>query len=114
MAEEDYKSNDFYKLLFKLHLASLIFLLFAKWLKSTEQFKGVKEFVLGVLEETRVWPIDIYEVKKLNPYNTLLILYSCNIVGIIFSPGSHRQFFAWYYYCLPLLLNILPKFPLFF
>lgn len=34
----------------------------------------------------------------------LLILFSSNLVGMVFARSLHYQFYVWYFYSLPFLL----------
>ena len=31
---------------------------------------------------------------------------TCPLIAIMFSPGSHKQFYIWFYYLLPFLLDL--------
>jgi hypothetical protein len=75
--------------------------LFFKWV-------NIKTF----LKDIRVFPIWFADKKTLNPYNTVLILFTCNIIGIICSRGSHRQFYCSFYFTLPFLLDVLENIPM--
>jgi hypothetical protein len=46
-----------------------------------------------------------FEHRKLNPYNTFLIISSSNFLGMVFSRGTHQQFYAWYSFSFPFLAD---------
>ncbi|KAL5033731.1 hypothetical protein BDV3_003396 [Batrachochytrium dendrobatidis] len=40
----------------------------------------------------------------ISPDDTILILFSCNLIGIVFARSLHYQFYNWYFFTLPYLL----------
>mmetsp|Transcript_2963 Transcript_2963/g.5010 ORF Transcript_2963/g.5010 Transcript_2963/m.5010 type:complete len:159 (+) Transcript_2963:789-1265(+) len=98
MKESTQKSQEFEKLLLGLHMGFLLIFLFFKWTSSKEP--------VSFLKEVRVLPSPLsWEKRKLNPYNTLLILTTSNFIGMVFSRGTHQQFYAWYSFSFPFLVD---------
>jgi hypothetical protein len=41
----------------------------------------------------------------MNPYNVFLVIASTNFIGMTFSRGTHQQFYAWYSFSFPFLVD---------
>lgn len=74
------KSRPFEIFLLSLHLGFLLIFLFFKWTK----YNSVED----LFKYVRLWPIS-HEKRKINKYNALLILLTCNFIGMSFSRGTH-------------------------
>ena len=96
ISEKTMKSRPFEIFLLSLHLGFLLIFLFFKWTK----YNSIPELFNNV----RLWPIS-HEKRKINKYNALLILLTCNFIGMSCSRGTHQQFYAWYSFSFPFLLN---------
>lgn len=85
----------------------LIFLLF-KWTTRLESAEsGSFE---NFFRRVRVWPFDrlftdMFGRRKVCDYEALLILFTSNFIGMCFSRGTHQQFYAWYSYSFPFLVD---------
>jgi len=82
-----------------------VFLVF-KWSRPAEEGNPV----VGLLKQVRVWPLsrvwqDLSAERELSQYNVLLVLFSTNLIGMAFSRGTHQQFYAWYSYTFPFLVD---------
>lgn len=80
-----------------LLILSLLYFLFMKW---TDYKKFLYEVRILPLNELTNAPR-----RSMNPYKCVLILFSCNFLGCVMSPASHRQFFLWYSFSLPFLVD---------
>ena len=96
ITQEMQHSKPFEMFLLSLHLGFLVIFLFTKWLSFSS--------VSGLLEAVRLWPIN-FEKRRLNPFNTLLIILTSNFIGMACSRGTHQQFYAWYSFSFPFLLS---------
>ena len=77
-------SKQFEKIMLGLHFGSLFLFLFVKWTgKQSEKWS-----VLSLFKEVRLWPMT-FEHRKLNPYNTFLVITTSNFLGMVFSRGTH-------------------------
>lgn len=90
-----YYSEELRKLLLITTLAFLLVFLFKKWTRVNTFFSDI-----------RLHPFST-EKRKMDCYTQTLIIFSCNFIGCIFSIGSHIQFFIWFYYCIPFLVDTL-------
>lgn len=91
------------------HLGFLLAFLFFKW---TGMDSSNQNCVMRFFEDVRALPIerllveDVYEdFRDLNQYKSLLIIFTCNFIGMAFSRGYHQQFYSWYNYSLPFLVD---------
>jgi alpha-1,3-mannosyltransferase len=101
LTEKIYQESVFQIFLMIMHLSFLMIFLFCKW-------TNWKQF----LKEIRLSPMT-HGFNMPHPFNTVAILFICNYIGIIFSIGSHRQFYIWYSFTIPFLINSLRQFPLY-
>lgn len=75
-----------------LFVGFLLYFLFGKWIRLTHMFQDARVFQT--------------HNRKVNKKTALEIILTCNILGVMFSPGSHRQFYATFYYSLPFLIDM--------
>lgn len=87
------------KFLLFLHFGGLLFFLLFKW----TDFE-LCNFIPKLFSEVRLWPLS-FEHRPLNNYNTFLIILSSNYIGMVFSRGTHQQFYAWYSFSFPFLVD---------
>lgn len=103
VSEDIFLSRGFHTSLFVLHVATLAVL--GLWVFLAPRFMGksVKRFVsdavLRPFQET-LSPTNIILSERGEVYVTY-VLFSCNLVGILFSRSLHYQFLAWYHWTLP-------------
>ena len=71
----------------------IIFLLF-KW---TGMDSTSTNPILRFLEDVRAWPIErllvddvLDDFREINQYKSLLIIFTCNVIGMVFSRGYHQ------------------------
>ena len=83
--------------LLALHLGFLIIFLIFKW---TDSYGNP----ITLFRDVRLWPLT-FEVRKMNKYNVFLVITSCNFIGMVFSRGTHQQFYAWYSFSFPFLVD---------
>lgn len=60
---------------------------------------------MGLYPPTRLVTDLCSASRKLDQYNMLLILFTCNFIGMTFSRGTHQQFYSWYSYSFPFLVD---------
>jgi len=84
-----------------LHLGCLVLFLFVKW---TNKEQSGSNYIVRLFREVRVWPLT-FEHRQLNAYNTFLIISSSNFIGMVFSRGTHQQFYAWYSFSFAFLVD---------
>jgi alpha-1,3-mannosyltransferase len=41
----------------------------------------------------------------ISPYEQTLVMFSCLFLGMVFSRGSHQQFYYWYSFTIPFLAD---------
>jgi len=85
-----------------LHFGCLLLFLFAKW--TGKEAPSPSPYISRLFKEVRLWPMT-FEKRELNPYNTFLIIASSNFIGLAFSRGTHQQFYAWYSFSFPFLVD---------
>jgi alpha-1,3-mannosyltransferase len=100
MSQEFMHSDFFNKLLLVLHLVFLVAFLIFKWTDGP----------LNLLQDVRILPLqnlvnDLSTRRELNQYKSLLILFTSNFIGMMFSRGTHQQFYSWYSYSFPFLAD---------
>lgn len=93
--ERIYHSREFQIHLYLLLIAFFFYMLLCKWTNMKSFFKDIR-LING----------QQFVKKSLNPYNTFLIMSSSAFIAIVFSKGSHRQYYLWYYFVLPFLLDL--------
>lgn len=89
--EDIFLSTIFSRTLLFAHVSVLAYLLLKKWTRGNLQVlikNGAKK--PGKIQ----LPTDYI----------ILVMFSCNLVGITFSRSLHYQFYVWYYHTLPFLL----------
>lgn len=82
-----------------VHLSLLVIFLLLKW-------TSIRSF----LADVRLIPFTS-EKQKLDPYTVTTILFTCNLIGITFARGMHQQFYAWYQFSIPFLLEACTALP---
>jgi len=82
-----------------MHLLFLLVFLVTKWTNLTSIFEEV-----GVYPISRIWT-DLFVRRELNQYKCLLIMFTSNLIGMMFSRGTHQQFYSWYSYSFPFLAD---------
>jgi alpha-1,3-mannosyltransferase len=104
LPEEVFHSGYFHAALIFGHVITLGYLLLFQW-SSLKTIKNDLRIVNNSIFDSL---LNISE-KEMRPYDMLLILFSCNFVGIFFANGLHRQFILWYNFSLPFLLSVNEK-----
>jgi alpha-1,3-mannosyltransferase len=87
-------SDGFNKFLLGLHLGFLLIFLCFKWTDSL--FKDVRLFNLFG---------DLTKRRQISQYKSLLIIFTSNFIGLACSRGTHQQFYSWYSYSFPFLVD---------
>lgn len=96
ISQELQHSEPFKQFLLLLHLSFLLIFLVFKWTRF--------DFFLSLFDQVRL--LDFSGRKRiLNPHTTMLILCTSNFIGMVFSRGTHQQFYAWYSFSFPFLLS---------
>jgi hypothetical protein len=80
-SEEFNFSQTSQNILLSLHLGCLVLFLLFKWTNSS----GLP----SLFKEVRLWPLT-FEHRKLNNYNTFMIIVVSNYIGMVFSRGTHQ------------------------
>lgn len=101
MTEEFLHSDFFNKLLLFGHLFFLIVFLTCKWTSGFSNLNKMLEEV-GLLSMLGLKP---KRKQDFNDYRDLLIMFTSNLIGMIFSRGTHQQFYSWYSYTFPFLAD---------
>jgi hypothetical protein len=94
MTQELMHSDGFNKFLLLMHLGFLLLFLCFKW--TNNLFKDVRLFTLLSDLTTR---------REICQYKSLLIILTSNFIGMCFSRGTHQQFYSWYSYSFPFLVD---------
>lgn len=97
-------------ILLVLHLATVIVFGQFRW---TDPVAGG---LVGVLQAPKPpngsrspWSLVAFRPnRRLRPSHVVLTMFACNVIGITFCRTLHYQFYAWYFYTLPLLLLLSP------
>jgi len=97
LSEEFAHSKQVEVFLLALHLTFLLIFLIFKWTDSWGN-------PITLFRDVRLWPLT-FEVRKMNPYNVFLVIASTNFIGMTFSRGTHQQFYAWYSFSFPFLVD---------
>lgn len=90
------------------HVSFLLIFLVFKWTGTDSKNKNI---ITRFFEDIRFWPMDvllfedIHFFREINQYKSLLIIFTCNFIGMAFSRGYHQQFYSWYNYTLPFLVD---------
>lgn len=113
--EELMHSDGFNKFLLMGHLSFLLIFLFFKWTSGIFDLPQVLREV-GVLPISNIFT-DLFSLQrpcKQDQYLNTLIMFTSNFIGMIFSRGTHQQFYSWYSYSFPFLVDAVcgSQFPL--
>lgn len=107
-------SPFFNKLLLILTVGFLLLFLFFKWTGATafDAPDAEKNFALRFLKDIRLYPVETLFLdavagprQKICQYKSLLIIFTTNFIGMTFSRGWHQQFYSWYSYSFPFLVD---------
>jgi alpha-1,3-mannosyltransferase len=90
--EETFASKAFANLLLTGHTLLLLGFLCTKWCRK-EEGGVIGVFRRGWSGKTPVTADDI-----------IFTMFSCNLIGIVFSRSLHYQFYSWYFHTLPYLV----------
>ncbi|KAG2177397.1 hypothetical protein INT44_007908 [Umbelopsis vinacea] len=90
--EETFASQDFANLLLAGHAAVVMAFLFSKWCRRSEGG------VFGVFQ--RGWS----GTTPVTADDIIYAMFTCNLIGMVFSRSLHYQFYAWYFHTLPYLV----------
>ena len=93
MPQDLFYSSEFSRTLLVLHMVHL-FLFLKKWCLG----KGILNTFFNGCQSAKTTN------KTLTDDDVLYILFTSNLVGIVFARSLHFQFYAWYYHTLPYLL----------
>jgi alpha-1,3-mannosyltransferase len=94
MTQEFMHSDGFNKFLLAMHLGFLLLFLVFKW--TDNLLKDVRLFdLLG----------DLTKRREICQYKSLLIIFTSNLIGMMCSRGTHQQFYSWYSYSFPFLVD---------
>ena len=111
MDESDFQSPKFAKFLLLCHVGLLVLFLIGKWTLDDDNGSYQLFSKVGIYPPISIMR-DFYISKPLNQYNTLLIIFTSNLIGMCFSRGTHQQFYSWYSYSFPFLANAALEGPL--
>lgn len=96
ITQEMQHSEPFKKFLLVLHLSFLVIFLVFKWTRF--------DFFFTIFQQVRLFDFS-GKKRKMSPYVIMLILCTSNFIGMVFSRGTHQQFYAWYSFSFPFLLS---------
>ena len=103
ISQETQHSKWFEALLLSLHLGFLVIFLLFKWTGQGDSQKSVP-WAARFFKDIRLFPMT-FERRTVDPYYALLIILTSNFIGMVFSRGTHQQFYAWYSFSFPFLLD---------
>jgi len=89
--EDIFLSKSFSRTLLFAHIAIVAFFALKKWTRGNL----VELIQNGAKKANKI---------KLTPDYIVLVMFSCNLIGITFARSLHYQFYVWYYHTLPFLL----------
>lgn len=98
--EEIFLDDSFQKALLGLHLIFLVLFCSKRWMP--------KRFGTSLV----LFPVAVFNTIKNHgseptcPLLTADILFTSNLIGIVFARSLHYQFYVWYYHSLPLLVHM--------
>lgn len=108
LTQEFMHSNEFNKFLLAMHLLFLIIFLLFKWtdiefFDATDdtiisRIKGLPNLIINLLKSDKA-------TSEMNGYKKVLIIFTSNLIGMMFSRGTHQQFYSWYSYSFPFLVD---------
>jgi len=94
MTQEFMHSDGFNKFLLAMHLGFLLIFLVFKWTDN-------------LLKDVRLFDLvgDLTARREICQYKSLLIIFTSNLIGMMCSRGTHQQFYSWYSYSFPFLVD---------
>jgi len=94
----------FYIALLFLHVVLLLVILNKRWLPQLDKNKRFN--MKAILEKLYIYPFKLWpKFVEQDPYLVAEVFFACNFIGIVFARSIQRQFFVWYWYSIPLLLQ---------
>lgn len=106
--ESIFLANYFHLVLLVIHVAVLLWFVLTKYLNIKNTGKSLRQFIIkdGLLApfESTLDSKNIILSNQAEVYATY-ILFSSNLIGILFCRSLHYQFLCWYHWTLPFLLH---------
>lgn len=108
LPEEVFLSNIFHLGLLVLHCVVVLWFVFKVYISSELMSKGTKQFVLndGILKPFQdTLNKDNIILSEVGEVYVTYVLFSCNLIGVLFSRSLHYQFLVWYQWTLPFIYH---------
>eukprot|EP00039_Didymoeca_costata_P013387 m.203095 g.203095 ORF g.203095 m.203095 type:complete len:422 (+) comp15756_c0_seq5:4126-5391(+) len=93
LPENIFLDRRFHAVLLITHLSILLLFTFMKWTRS-------RGGLFSILQKAFASKKD----GSLTHHEIIMIMFSCNFVGVMFARSLHYQFYSWYYHTLPYII----------
>ena len=96
VGEQVFLSNYFAKILMLLTVFAILIFAQYKW---TIKRHRLPDILLSTLKERK-----IPKIPDFNSHQIVSMLFTSNLIGIVFSRSLHYQFYSWYFWSVPYLI----------